>query len=323
MGKKIAEWYIRNKSKILLIAFIALVIIVINIILQLVIKFGKDEEPVQEESYGLEDIINNNFNTIKMESADSVLSGEELSSYQITMAGTIEQFVDYCNTKKVNEAYNMLTEECKQELYSTVESFTNLYYNKVFNGNIKKVNVENWMGNIYKVEYTPDFLATGVYSEDNTIQDYIHVIQGDDGQYKLDINSYLGRKEINKTGENDYVSITVLRSDTYMDYQTYTFSITNKTSEEIIIDDRVYTDSMYIEDENGIQYGSYSQEISAPELTFSQNETKQVTIKYYNKYSSEKNIKKIAFLRIAPNWTQTNTNNYENQNRYKKLEIEL
>ena len=63
MGKKIAEWYIRNKSKILLIAFIALVIIVINIILQLVIKFGKDEEPVQEESYGLEDIINNNFNT--------------------------------------------------------------------------------------------------------------------------------------------------------------------------------------------------------------------------------------------------------------------
>ena len=26
------------------------------------------------------------------------------------------------------------------------------------------------------------------------------------GQYKLDINSYLGREEINKTSENDYVS---------------------------------------------------------------------------------------------------------------------
>ena len=323
MGRKIAEWYIRNKAKILFVLFIAIVIIIINIILQLVIHFGKDEEPVQEESPTLADTINNNFNTITMESADSVLSGDELSSYQIDMAGTIEQFVDYCNAKNVNDAYNMLTEECKQEMYATVESFTNYYYNKVFNGNSKKVNVENWMGNIYKVEFTPDFLASGVYSEDNTIQDYIRVIQGEDGQYKLDINSYLGREEINKTSENDYVSITVLRSDTYMDYQTYTFRVTNKTSDEIILDDRVYTDSMYLEDENGIKYGAYSQEISEPELTFSQNETKEITIKFYNKFSSEKTINKIVFLRIAPNWTQLNTNGYENLNRYKSLEIDI
>ena len=66
-------------------------------------------------------------------------------------------------------------------MYSSVESFTTYYYNNVFNGTSKKVNVENWMGNIYKVEFTPDFLASGVYSEDNIIQDYMRVIQGDDG----------------------------------------------------------------------------------------------------------------------------------------------
>lgn len=316
MGKRIAEWYIRNKSKILFVAFVALVVIIMNIILQLVIKFGNDDEPVQDSTPSLADTINNNFNTITMESADSVLSGDELTSYQVTMAGIIEQFVDYCNAKNVNDAYNMLTEDCKQEMYSSVESFTTYYYNNVFNGTSKKVNVENWMGNIYKVEFTPDFLASGVYSEDNIIQDYMRVIQGDDGQYKLDINSYLGREEINKTSENDYVSVTVLRSDTYMDYQTYTFSITNKTSNEVILDDRIYTDSMYLEDENGIQYGAYSQELSDPELTLSQNETKEVTIKFYNKFTSEKVINKIVFLRISPNYD-------DSMRRYEKLEIGL
>ncbi len=316
MGKRIAEWYIRNKSKILFVAFVALVVIIINIILQLVIKFGNDDEPVQDSTPSLADTINNNFNTITMESADSVLSGDELTSYQVTMAGIIEQFVDYCNAKNVNDAYNMLTEDCKQEMYSSVESFTTYYYNNVFNGTSKKVNVENWRGNIYKVEFTPDFLASGVYSEDNIIQDYMRVIQGDDGQYKLDINSYLGREEINKTSENDYVSVTVLRSDTYMDYQTYTFSITNKTSNEVILDDRIYTDSMYLEDENGIQYGAYSQELSDPELTLSQNETKEVTIKFYNKFSSEKVINKVVFLRISPNYD-------DSMRRYEKLEIGL
>ena len=90
-------------------AFVALVVIIMNIILQLVIKFGNDDEPVQDSTPSLADTINNNFNTITMESADSVLSGDELTSYQVTMAGIIEQFVDCCNAKNVNDAYNMLT----------------------------------------------------------------------------------------------------------------------------------------------------------------------------------------------------------------------
>lgn len=317
MRKKIAEWYIRNKPKILLILFFALVIVLINIILVYVMKHRNNDDESGDRLFSVTGTINNNFNTITMESADSVISGEELTSKQVSMAGIIEQFTEYCNAKNINEAYNMLSDECKEEMYNTVEIFTTNYYDKVFNGNIRKVSVENWLANIYKVEFTEDFLATGVYSEDNVIQDYIRVIETDDGQYKLNINSYLGREEINKTRENDLISMTVLRSDTYMDYQTYTFSVTNKTSDEIIIDDREYTDSMYLEDENGIQYGAYSQELSEPELTLSQNETKEITIKYYNKYSSEKVINKIVFLKIAPNYDILYNYNYE------RLEIPL
>lgn len=316
MKKRIAEWYIRNKPKILFVLMLVLVVIVINIILVFTIKNKDDDQEESDRLYSTADTLSNNFNTITMESPDSVISGDELTSKQVSMATVIEQFVEYCNNKDINSAYNMLTDECKQEMYNNVESFTTNYYNKVFNSS-KRVSVENWIENIYKVEFTEDFLATGVYSEDNIIQDYIRVIEVADNQYKLNINSYIGREEINKTKENDVVNVTVLRSDTYMDYQTYTFRVTNKTTDAIVLDDRQYTDSMYLEDENGIQYSAYSQELSEPELTISQNETKDITIKYYNKYGSEKNITKIGFLRIAPKYDVLYDYNYE------KLEINL
>lgn len=323
MNRKIAEWYIRNKPKILVILAIALIIIVVNIALVITMKYSDNEDDGETgTTYSVTEMINDSFNSVSMES-DSALSGEELTSYQINMATVIEEFTEYCNSNNVEAAYNMLTDDCKNAVYSSLESFTNNYYNYIFNGSVRRVSVENWTNNIYKVEYTEDFLATGVYSDDNIIQDYITVIKGDDGEYKLNINNYIGREEINKTAENDYVTITVLCRDTYMDYETYTYSVTNKTGDQIILDDRNYTDSMYLEDENGNQFGAYSQEISEAELTFSQKETKQITIKYYNKYSSTRVIEKIVFVRIAPYSVELNSNNYEYTNRYQSLTISL
>ena len=322
MNRKIAEWYIRNKTKIMFVIVLIIIVVIISLILNLIPK-KTDETETTGSREDKKETINNNFNTITMESADSVLSGDELTDSQINMAGYIEKFTEYCNSKNINEAYNMLSNECKEAMYDTVESFTNNYYNKVFGGNVRKVSVENWSGNIYKVEFTQDFLATGVYSEGENLQDYISVIQDENGEGKLNINGYIGKKDINKSNENNLVSMTVLRSDTYMDYQTYTFRVTNKTSGEVKLDDRIYTDSMYLEDDKQIKYGAYSQEISDPELTLSQNETKEITIKFYNKYGTEKDIKKVVFLRIAPNYKDDNSNAYENTNHYEKLEINL
>ena len=56
----------KKQIKNLFVAFVALVVIIMNIILQLVIKFGNDDEPVQDSTPSLADTINNNFNTITM-----------------------------------------------------------------------------------------------------------------------------------------------------------------------------------------------------------------------------------------------------------------
>lgn len=322
MRVQIAEWYIRHKPKFIFIFFLAVVVIVTSLIVNLISLYSSSDDIEEGNITSLEETINNNFNSITMGLTDSVLSGDELTRTQITMAEVIEQFVEYCNTNNIEEAYNMISEECKEEVYTTLESFTNNYYNTVFNGIAKKVTVENWSRNIYKVDYTDDFLATGVYSESSTIQDYISVIENEDEEYRLNINGYISREEINKTAENDYISVTVLKSDTYMDYQTFTFRITNKTSYTILLDDNNYADSMYIEDANGIQYNAYSQELTEPELTFTKGETKEITVKYYNRYGTEKDITKIGFLRITPNFTTDNSVNYNNS-QIKTLEIDI
>lgn len=303
MRKRIAEWYIRNKSKIAFVLFIALVLVIINIILVYAMRRNNnDDEQETTARETAQDIIANTYNTISVETAESTLTGEELTESQINSLDVIEQFVNYCNSNNLQEAYNLLSNECKEEMYNTLDDFTNNYYNNVFGGQKKNFSLENWTGNIYRVTITDDILSTGVYNEGQTLLDYMTIIRDDDGSIKLNINSYIGREEINKSRSNDYLDVTVLRSDTYMDYQTYTFRITNKTGNSILLDDKVSTDTMYLTDDNELNYSSYAHEKSEAELTFSPMETKEITIKYYNKYSSTREITGICFSRIVLNY---------------------
>ena len=306
MGRKIAEWYINNKTKVLTAIFIIVVIILVSIIVNFLntLQLNKSQTNteanvnVQENNAPI-----GNFTDIYVEGTESVVTGENTSSSQVTIIDTINQFVQLCNEGNVNEAYNMLSDECKEEVYPSLDSFRNNYYNAIFNGQKKNISVENWVNSIYKVTFQNDALSTGVYTEEGTIQDYITVTRNENNELRLNINNYIGREEINKTRTNSSnISITVLRSDTYMDYETYTYSIINNTNKTILLDDKSSTDNMYIEDENGNQYTAYIHELSEAQLTITPGETKEITIKYYSRYGSTKNITQVVFNKIILNY---------------------
>ena len=308
MGRKIAEWYINNKTKVLTAIFIIVVIILVSIIVNFLntLQLNKSQTNteanvnVQENNAPI-----GNFTDIYVEGTESVVTGENTSSSQVTIIDTINQFVQLCNEGNVNEAYNMLSDECKEEVYPSLDSFRNNYYNVIFNGQKKNISVENWVNSIYKVTFQNDALSTGVYTEEGTIQDYITVTRNENNELRLNINNYIGREEINKTRTNSSnISITVLRSDTYMDYETYTYSIINNTNKTILLDDKGSTDNMYIEDENGNQYTAYIHELSEAQLTITPGETKEVTIKYYSRYGSTKNITQVVFNKIILNYNE-------------------
>lgn len=308
MGRKIAEWYINNKTKVLTAIFIIVVIILVSIIVNFLNTLQLNEAQTNTETNVNVQENNSpigNFTDIYVEDNESVVTGENMSSSQVTIIDTINQFVQLCNERNVNEAYNMLSDECKEEVYPSLDSFSNNYYNAIFNGQNKNTSVENWVNNIYKVTFENDALSTGVYTEEGTIQDYITVTRNENNELRLNINNYIGRQEINKKHtDTSNVTITVLRSDTYMDYETYTYSITNNTNNTILLDDKGSTDNMYIEDENGNQYTAYIHELSESQLTITPGETKEVTIKYYSRYGSTKNITQVVFNKIILNYNE-------------------
>ena len=317
------RWYNQNRKSIW--ATIGIIILIIGLI-QLVNYFYKtnNEEELKSASDQIENTINSyHYNQVKIEDDHSGLTGEKISKSPETEIGIIDNFIDACNEKNIQGAYDLLTNECKEEMYPTLEDFEQAYYNPVFEGTKKNITVENWIHNIYKIEINDDFLSTGTYSKENTLQDYITVEEIDD-QYKLNINRYLGREKIAKSNESNNIVMEVEQADTYMEYQIYKIKVTNNSENTILLDDGVDIEAMYVEDENGNQYPAYTHEINQGQLMVSPRETKEIEIKYYNRYASEKKIEKLVFSRmVLNNETYTTFQNKSLYYDYANFQIEL
>ena len=317
------RWYNQNRKSIWIT--IAIIVIIIGVI-QLINYFYKIRN--EEELRSLENQIQNttvnyNYNDVRVDDNRSSLTGEVISENQETEIGTIDNFINYCNEKNLQSAYDLLTDECKEEMYPMLEDFQESYYNQVFNNSKKNVSVENWISNIYKINVNEDFLSTGRYSKEKTIQDYITVVEVD-SQYKLNINGYIGRQKIAKSKENNNIIIEVEETDVYMDYQFYKIKVTNHSENTILLDDGVNIEAMYIEDENGNQYSAYTHELNEGQLIVSPRETKELEIRYYNKYASEKQIDKVVFSRmILNNETYTTFQNKSLYRDYGNFEIQI
>ena len=94
-----------------------------------------------------------------------------------------------------------------------------------------------------------------------------------------------------------------------MDYQIFKIRVKNNSESDIRLDDGQDIKAMYIEDKNGVHYAAYTHEISETELEVSPRETKEIEIKYYSKYGSEKKINKVVFSRMILNY-KTNSQKY-------------
>lgn len=317
------RWY--NQNRKLILGTIAVIVIIIGLI-QLINYFYKvdNEKQLSKSTNQVQNTNKNtNYNNLRVEDNYSSLTGEKISTDQETEIGIIDKFIDYCNENNLQEAYDLLTNECKEEMYSSLEFFQESYYNNVFNDSRKNVSVENWIDNVYKVNFNEDFLSTGIYSKEATVQDYITVVKVDN-QYKLNINGYIERKKIAKSQEDKNITIEVEETDIYMDYQFYKIKVINNSENTILLDDGVNIEAMYIEDKNGIQYSAYTHELNEGQLIISPRETKELEIRYYSRYGSEKEIDKVVFSRmILNNETYTTFQNKSLYRDYANFEIEI
>ena len=289
-------WYNKNGKKFLKIAGIFIIVIIIIQLFKLITIKNQEEKQNNFVTTGNEN--KQDFNTIVSDENKSTVTGEELSKTQTELLKSIDKFAEYCNNNNTDDAYNLLSEECKKEMYPTVEDFIELYYKKIFDGKLKNISVENWVDNIYKVKFSDDALSTGIYNSDNNIQDYISVVKDEDDNYKLNINGYVGQEELNKETEAFDLKIKVVEKNQYMDFTTYTYEVKNGSKNVIRLNDIESEAEMYLEDKNSIKYYAYMNELAESDLRVMPGETKKVVIKYYCRFSSTREITSIVFPEI-------------------------
>ena len=296
--QQIRLWYNSHRKKIWITVGIIAAVIVLVQFLNYLVSITKDNEDAnivtlpntEEDLREIEKETN-----VSYESGVSVISGETISKEKLkTAAEVIGEFFDLCNEGNIQGAYDLLTDDCKEQIYTSLESFEKAYYQDVFGEGKRNYSVENWIGDIYKVDITEDMLATGKSNNGYVKQDYITVEKVDDG-YKLNINNYIGYTEINKeTDEND-IKMNVIGRNTYMDREEYTIRVTNNKETMISLDSLYNVNSLYLEDSKGMKYPAYTHELTSPMLEIQSGETKEVTIKFYSRYVSNKDITNIVF----------------------------
>ena len=292
---KMIRIFNQNRKKIIKIILVIVLIILIINIFNYFFKNNVDNNVVKDESS--ENIAKEVIST------KSAISGQTVFESKLKNdVDFIKKFINYCIEQNIDSAYEMLTNECKEEMFNTKEDFFNNYCLKIFDSN-KQFTIENWSGDIYLIKITQDILATGKIKNESTKQDYITVVNKD-GESKLNINNYIGRKEINKVTERENIKIYITEINTYMDYEIYSLVVENGSENKILLDAGNNVKSVYLLDNNKMKYYFFSNEIVENKLIIESKFKNKINIKFSNSYSSDRKLQQLVFSEFVLNYDE-------------------
>ena len=287
------KWMIRywnqNRGKIILIiALVAFVFILIQITNSII---GKDKTGSSNEVVD------------RFEPTESVITGEKTTTEETKVSTEIiEKFVQCCNNKDYQTAFNLLSDDCKKEYGNDINKFISGYYNNIFTQK-RTYNLELWLNysNVYtyKITYYADnLLATGGtgITNDNR-EDYITVIQDDDNT-KLNVNGFIANENINKSAKENNVEIMVKNKKIYKNYEEYSITIKNYSDKSIKIEDENDSKSICLVDKRNVEYSSFINEIPAEILSLKSGYQRNITIRFNKIYDFSRVIQKMKFANI-------------------------
>ena len=293
---RLIRFYNQNRKVIIrAILVIALIIIIIQLLNYL--AKNKNKERI---STNINTNLNNEIKNETLISKKSSVTGENVNSSTLENSKQlINSFMNYCNEKKLNEAYNLISNDCKNEMFATVEEFKILYYDHVFNNTTKLYTIENYVDNIYEVNIKDNILSTGKIDSENNITNYVAIVKDESTkENKLNINNFIKKEEINKQYQNSTITFNFKNIAQYMDYIFVDIEVANNSDQTIILDDLQTIYGMYLIDDNNIRYYAYTNELSKAQLTVGSKGKTTIRIKYFCKYNSTRKIKQIGFSNL-------------------------
>lgn len=316
---KIVRIYNQNRKIVWLVLIIAIFCIAIINLFQKAYQMepgANTEEIVEEKAQNSE----NNTNVVDYEKAAKPLTsgGSVHSSVRDEIQGVLEQFIKCVTNNQIQEAYSLLTKECKEIQYPSMESFAQSYCSDISN---KTYDFQLWTSigkvYVYQVKFLDDMLSSGKDNSKNYLQDYITVIE-QNGDYRLNINKLVQAETLEGMKESNNIKFTLKKSETYLDYEYYEIEITNNSQKEIILDSREEDNSVYVKNSDGLKIRALLYENKEEDLKVNAGETKTIRIKFNNTYNGEKSIKCVGFSNVIYDQEA-----YQEDNEKKAGEMEI
>ena len=306
MNKLIRYWN-QNRWKIiitvLIMAFIIIIIQVINSMLKNI------QEPIIQAEEKVPDLSN---------PTEFVLDGKEIPQKKAEEnANTIKQFVDYCNDGAYQEAYNLLSQECKEEVFQNLDVFIETYIKEIFDTD-KSYTLELWFSTTreftYRITYINDnILSSGTVNIENNKEDYITVVEEENGEFKLNISNFIYREEINKSQSASNIEITINSSCKFRSYETYSITVKNSSDKTILLSPEKNGNDICLIDTNDAEYDSIINEIPSINLEVIPGAQKTLIIRFYKMYNIYREVDRITFKKIVLDKESYEINQNDNQ----------
>lgn len=229
----------------------------------------------------------------------SVISGEQLKA---DSSKIIDDFLNYCNLGRIEDAYNLLSKDCKEILYPSIESFTNNYYNKIFMNKktyAYQAMVKNNNLYTYQINFIDDILETGKLSK-TSIVDYYTIVVEKDGS-KLNINKLIEKKEIPYLTENKEIEVKLEYKIVYYDYEVYSFNFKNTRYSTVSLDSFESPKNIFLQDENENKYIWKNYKHVEEELVLNKGAERNIQIIFNREYNPTTKIEKIIFQNVILN----------------------
>ncbi len=261
---------------------------------------------------------NSNTNQKDKESAKQK-SMEELQKNIKSKTDTIETFILLCNNKQPELAYELLSQDCKSEIYPTLQEFCTNYYDGIFKTN-KIYKIEKFKNNTYKIAYSNNSLETGI--QDSTqIIDYITVIE-QNNEYALNISKLINVESSNLYAQNSYFNISVINKIVYMDYEEYTLKVKNIIKADIYLN-KDDGSSLYLLNSKNQKFEIITQEYVDADYFVQSESEKIIKLKFNKKFGDSEEYKSMNFenIRIVNKeyYNEPTNNNSQGTTYYEKM----
>lgn len=292
---KIRRFFRKNKNKVLIIVIVWSIVIIINNIL-------RNYEPQAQLEITYEP------HSSVMEYTEKV--PEEL---QEPIEKYIEEYVGYCNSGEYKKAYDMLSEDCKENLYPSLYSFKK-HIDGVFDQYkrycIQAYSIVDDMY-IYQVKLFNDFLATGITNDEYKYFDEKFTIrENEDGTINLCVGNYIATEKIQSIVEKDDIKIDIKQRILKYDREIYTVRISNKSEYTLVVADNNENKEVLI--------GLGSTETRGREevnsnIILAPGESKEFTCTFFKYYDDNSISDRMIFssIRFFENYTNDSENAQE------------